>query len=147
MASRDTVQSRRGDPLRSRSPREKRKCCHLSQLSVSLLLYLDASVWANTCVCIIRSCILHAVCWLVPGPLWVCCIRKKGTFLVLFFFFFFQKEKKEIIMTSVHVWMLHVLNQHSLKSWGAREDFFSFFRVIHFLSLIQNAFSPVIMSW
>lgn len=97
MASGDLVQSRGSNPLRTRSPREKRKCCHLSQLSLSPLLYFNASMRTNTCVCIIPSC----VCMLfVCVPCMECTVTGKAAFPVLYFLRLFKRGK--IIMSSYH---------------------------------------------
>lgn len=53
MACRDIGQSRKSNLLRTRSPPHKRRCCHLSWLTLSLQLYLDYPVWVNTCMWLI----------------------------------------------------------------------------------------------
>lgn len=83
MASRDAVQSHRRSLLRTRSPTRKRKCCHLSQLSLSLLLYLNTSMWANTCMCIPR---IHLCFCLLLA---VYCRPRVNAFADIFFFLSF----------------------------------------------------------
>lgn len=55
MASRDSPKPPQ-QPAENQVTLPERKCCHLSQSSLPLMLYPNASMWTNTCLWIILPC-------------------------------------------------------------------------------------------
>lgn len=76
MASRDSPKPPQ-QPAENQVTLPERKCCHLSQSSLPLMLYPNASMWTNTCLWIILPC-TSTLCILCPWVngnkmLFVCC--------------------------------------------------------------------------